>query len=967
MRATNLFSHNEAPPLRASPDLVETFRLFTKIALKGVDCLPQLLGHDEKTIYIKFPSSTIVAKDKLEKLFDFCKSLACYGGLGVNLVVCNNTYKFENPLKNCRLEFPNTYPNFQAKEVLANLAYLSLINSSPEESPTIATLSKSISALLSKNSSHSNLNFKLQSQIPGEVELVLDIDFNKIFNSEFTILLEEIANLGVQCIVLSPDLIAAVKTIKELLGEEFPWALNISEENKTIEIQTTKESFGQFSKSYLLTKVQQLATALGLKVSLGVLNVEGECFVQAPSEDGKMANFLCTDSKTLKHSNIVLNYYPYRPGKHAQLFIKENFNSRGKFTVNLFDENQVVDSEAEKKSQSYINTLIKNLGLEREASAGKPKVVALRNVKLSRDLNKILLLSEILNSLSINKETSFTLGFPRQYIDHQDFFLQIIPANTDWRLEGQDITILRSRSPELLPQDLKENYKLCFGRSLAIQRNPARTRGLRLNPNLKSKTSNIEQVLFHKDAIEITLPIGFGLKPTVEFTGGSFVVYSQISNLPTSYIDYYKSRLYAVPLPVYFEEDYQAKPCSSLGMLKDIARYSVPRSIFIHKVQGDDTSFQVHYYVISGQKTNPGELKKWKEALSLCSDRTILFNEIVASTELSELISSAPFLDYKNFLAGVILPNNDKASEAQIKQLHEELINPIFSCQSEKQLVNLTELPDSVLVDNAFSLDPINSKLIEDAFSIEETKDDQGKLVGYEIGIHVVNVAHLIPFGSVADISACINKAKKYLNDGDAAVNNSQAITIDMLPRATTRYTTFLDVDTPALSLYIDVDLNGRIKAGSAFRWKCSTLSTTTNYYYNKSSRRIPTNNSYDKGRLEAELDFLRKFLRHNNISRDTLPPGDLATPLLQFFNRNAQTLLKGLSIAVPSLDHGHTKFNTAAREFLSLVAQRQLFAYISKKDPLSKEQVNSICSRDVNNRVIRAFFRDIFSRMFVK
>ncbi|NLF24953.1 MAG: RNB domain-containing ribonuclease [Deltaproteobacteria bacterium] len=223
---------------------------------------------------------------------------------------------------------------------------------------------------------------------------------------------------------------------------------------------------------------------------------------------------------------------------------------------------------------------------------------------------------------------------------------------------------------------------------------------------------------------------------------------------------------------------------------------------------------------VNSPNLDPSRQKEAKELLDACQEKLKLGLNGQRPEQAYQLLRHlGEFSDLTN---PAIIRNNIRPEfpEAVLKQAAEISIPSLEQCPDREIRLDLTALP-------AFTVDDHNTKDMDDAISIERTP------TGYRLGVHISDVAALLPPDSSVDLEARRRTTSFYFADGP----------INMLPESLSQQTCSL-VENQArlcLSCLWDVDYNFNVSNGQI---SPSVISVKKRYSYEEVDKLLETSDS---------------------------------------------------------------------------------------------------------------------------
>lgn len=588
-------------------------------------------------------------------------------------------------------------------------------------------------------------------------------------------------------------------------------------------------------------------------------------------------------------------------------------------------------------TEQYVFSL-RSLGRELELNGlrveSAPLRVYLTHPEQITDYSKLELFLEYLavtqNPLSVkpeifcpNDETSIAV-----YLESQ------LGLESEWSFSVNSAHISLETRGSQLPANFSTLTHRYIGKRLTLVRNPEPSSGTVLSAtvdvprgrawdNIRSVTESAAQLL----------PSAFGPDPVVRLAGNRVIVYSKTADLPSAYLTAAREELYGIGIPVIFRNDYQAQKIKTTPILRDVVTRSLPRGMYLSSIEDSENQFTVCLY----QRENAHfDLERFQREIERCTDRPVAFRLSAPSEQLESLFSDATDERSMRFFARAMYDGFRIQSISNLRSLFLEVFE---SGASE----HIRFAPDSSRIYRArdlthldcFSIDGEETNLREDAFSIE--RKSSGRI---EFGIHLINAAHLVPYGSAADAMA---QSHGINNNADLG---SESLSFNVLPYYIKRnFSLDLNESREVLSLFFETDSQFNIIPNSHRLDICEIQ-----------NKRYFTYEGIERGEIrDQRIDDLENFCLanpgHSNvpINLSFQPnPRAMVGAMLRIFNSSAAETLAHANIAIPAILapaqwelRDVAKLNAPARSYSALLTQRQLEAFIADREPLSAEQIS--------------------------
>lgn len=514
-----------------------------------------------------------------------------------------------------------------------------------------------------------------------------------------------------------------------------------------------------------------------------------------------------------------------------------------------------------------------------------------------------------------------------------DFFARSIDDREEWScVETSSAVELTVRQPTVLPAELPLLFRTLFSRDLVILRNPEPPAGIYQQAPTSAVElrtwSHMREILPSFSAL---LPPALGSDLITRYEGNRLTLYSQTVNLPQVFLERLNKELYGIPVPYVVRPDFQAAQISDMDRFRALLKDCLPSGLLLREISHDPLKgFRVTLSATDREVSLPAGLV---QQLRACSAFDVEFVDQPLSGNLRALLERMEGRQSIEFLAESVdehdyVRDSTMLTDMLFKHFHAGVRFPEPSRRVGRSYqITVEELFDLF----CFSLDSRETRIHEDAFSVRTLGNGHR-----EIGVHVVNGTVIIPYGCAIDVLA-----RRVGGHSDLSLDGRQLL----IPYLSSSTRALFDLrpgrTSETFSFTFEIDAGNRIVPDSRrlflSRMKNSQLLT-----------REDVESGESLGEAAAAMGALQDFVsgrQGRNGTDSRVSTRELVRVLIEMFNEYASETLLDAGVAVPSDPRGRRyagggKFTAPARDFVTLLAQRQLESVLAGRVPLSHDQV---------------------------
>jgi hypothetical protein len=743
--------------------------------------------------------------------------------------------------------------------------------------------------------------------------------------------------------------VESIETLKAFLDNNIPWQISYQNSTNTCCLLIEKSEAAELGYNCITDKFSLMCEALGHKSVIRVLEKTKDNFY-LKSAQGYAANKLnpfSLSSELLENSNVVCYNCSFELGYYSKNYLKKYCAGNDNSKFKLF--RQVETKLTSEETEIFIKNTLRVLRFPNVNFSAKDSIIRFSDSFKITNMENYIVLVESIEAFNFAQKTKIRIVKKTSEADIKNFFLFTMPQDQEWELKfDTGCRLLVQKNEELNPEIIRA-FKICFNSTLIVERDPKPILGIKLKTICSSnRPTDMDEINLHINSIRNTLPVAFGINPMIVNVGNKIIIYNKVKNITESYLSYYQERLYAVNVPVYVVDEFQSEETKDLNILNEILTHSLPEGSFLHEISHNE---EKGIKAIIYSHNNYQKLESWLADVGIKHFPNFAFEIINPTKILKELIENSPSSNFKKYFAKVIKPcNKIIADTTEYNKIAGSLIKVHFPDENPALNKDFLDLPIQYVAKTSIAIDPDIAKIHEDCFSIERTKNR------YLFGTHVTNVASVIPFGSTAEIQAHFRKLKTYYCES----------TLSMLPEMLNYKLSFVpNKDRLAICLLREFDNNLKYIADSA-RIVLSIVKDT------KILKESAVNDQKSKQFTNSDLDVIKQILVNNpklisqysnNLFKNTkeIKAASLVNTLLSMFNKFVEDHLKQKGIPLPTGVYGRVKFNSAIREFITLIAQRQLVSYLTGEPILEAWQINLITNGASKHYDAEGLYNTIF------
>ncbi len=874
-------------------------------------------------------------------IYPFCQALALTTGINVTIVGIDGASQTIRPPA-VRVLPPQPYYPLSAVDQMIELAGQRLINSVYGREPAPLS-SDDIESIIA--ASEFGRFAKLAETRFGLSEVRFGNDLSIIGDRRFFELLEQLASsTSVARVTIQPTADGIARKVFDVLGNDFPWIFDPATEgtvhrlryeasavqdSQTVELLaqrlslftggTVKAVPAQLiaDKKLLRSPTQNVADSL----ESVPMQAHGKYLYASSQGASAISNILNVEVPFSLQNESLARFLTNRPSNNGHFL---SYSSRRGPKVAASEYVEGLRELARELSLPTVDLQLRQGGLT--ITLPRPEAIA--------NFNGLEIFLDYLEATRGIIQGNVNIVRPQDDTAVAQFLARHLGMDTDWSFDNSgSILALKCRSgtwPDKL-SFLAERY---LGKKVAVSRNPEPFSGEIVQPRTHMPESRIwDNLRPISEGIAQLLPVGLGSDPAVRLDGNRLIVYTQTLELPDRYLENVREDLYGVGIPVVFRNDYQAAKVDGLVPIVDIVKRSLPSDAYFGGIRHEDNQYVIRLYQRAALSR---DLEKVITQIQRCSGYPLRFEVQQSSPQLENLFETATDERSRRFFARAIVEGRKIESVSRLRSIFLEEFDQSVAPQNIRnredasRVYTVKDFTDL----HCFTIDNKDTQLREDALSIKHSADGT-----IEFGIHIVNAAHAVPYGSVADVMA-----------ERAGLDNSfelggERIPFHVLPHFIRRGLNLeVGEQCEVFSLFFRTDSRFGIINGSQ-RIDIGAIKNKQIFSYEE----------IDGGRVNSvEIEDLENFCRANpNYSWSSISPSASQIParamvgsMVNMFNQVMGDTLLSAGIEVPmsfspgSHERDFIKFTGPGRNYNALLAQRQLESHIADRTPLSAERI---------------------------
>ena len=807
-----------------------------------------------------------------------------------------------------------------------------------------------------QTSINDHCTFKVTTRQSELRELVIENDISLLSHQPFLDIIEQLRKSHAPFILrFEPSFASVCDAARELFGTRAAWMLEPRGKSYHLSVIQTPELQTDF--------VKKIARCLGRRTNatVSVEYIASDCLILlsptasttgAPPSCTPTRYLPCSMSRPKSGSNIATCEIPFQECHERVLhFIRDHISSESAFVRVVPRKTQSAMSEDNfLLAVDELTTRLKLPAAERSytnnVSFSQELTVKLAPVTAVADPTTLALALSYIDAMRQLCTTSPRLPRHASRTELFTLFSKIVGHECDWDFVSRDGQMfIRTRTPERFSSDVLDLAKIIFGRTITLLREPEEERGeFLLSPSEVHAHPDTRQ--FFPEELQNIFPRGFGSPPIIVQQGNRLLVYSMTKNLPPAYINTVTPELYGISIPVVLRTDMRATLVQDVETLRDIVVRSLPAGTYLRGIIDAPQVFTLEISRCGGDQSHIDEVL---EQITACCAKKLSISWVTPTPEFRSVMSRLATETEKRFFALTIDSSNTVADSTTLTDTFLEL----FGCGYEiTQKPPKIVTPDSFMLRaltsiDCFAIDKKDTRISEDAFSVEQLPEG-----GYRFGIHIIAGPLLIPFGSPADIVARRVGANCTLEFG----GKEHPFRLFSRPLRDL-FNLAANEASPAFSLTFDTDAEYTIKADS-YELSLALIKSRKPVSFEQADRVLEHPSPGGTNDFEVALSHVQKLFqtqdsRSSSFAGSKAPckSKQLTHRLLMAFSDYAHKRLteNGISLPPPTLsgpDMDIVKFTGPARNFLSLLAQRQLERFICQQESFSSAMIDDHFAR---------------------